>query len=739
MHRPILVLVPLLCLTVTPVTALAFDPDTSLADADGSWWGEAAEDHAGLTVVMVGDHDGDGYDDLLVAAPGSDVAAVSGGHVYLLLGGAGLAMDLSLAAADASFLGEAGDNVAGQSMARGGDLDGDGYADLLIGALSNGPYLDAGQAYIVFGGPTPYGMHTDLASVDASFQGEADQDEASTGLAGGGDVDGDGYDDLVVGAPGSDEPGGNAGQAYLVLGGTGGWAMQTSLADADASFWGEHSGDAAGRAVAVLGDVDGDGYDDLAVGAPDNDDGGTEAGQVYLVLGGATGWSMDISLSMADASYWGAATGDNAGSALAGAGDVDGDGYADLLIGAHRSDAAGADAGQVYLVLGRAAGWYADVHLSLADASFLGENAGVQAGSALAGVGDVDGDGYDDMLIGAPYDHEAGVDDAGQAYLLRGGEGPWSMATSLADADASFWGETLWSRAGDSVSGGGDLDGDGLHDMVIGAPYSAEAAVAAGQAYVVLGQPLPCSDLDGDGYGDPGTPDCSGGPELDCDDTDPAVNPAAYDDPCDDVDLDCNGIEAETTDLDGDGWSTCDGDCDDTDPTTRPNAPEQCDAIDNDCDGVLPTDEIDADGDGEFVCQGDCDDTDPAVHTGATEVCDGLDNDCDGLTLTGESDDLDGDGYLACADCDDTDPTLSGADLDADGWTTCDGDCNDLNPLISPDDADGDGYSICDGDCDDTDADLDLADADMDGYSTCDDDCDDIYVFMSTVDVDVDG
>ena len=722
-----------------PAAALALDPDTPLTDADASFWGETLEDRAGLAVAAVGDVNGDGMGDFLIGASGNDEVAVNAGQTYLILGGTGWTPDLSLSFADASFGGEVAQDYSGQSLAGAGDVDGDGYDDFLISAVGNDQAAsNAGKVYLVLGIDSGWTMDLDLALANASFLGVEADDEAGTSMAGGGDVNGDGYDDLLIGAPENDDGGVGAGQTYLVLGAPAGWTVDVDLATADSSFVGEAAQDRSGYSVAMPGDVNGDGFDDILVGALDNDAGGAEAGQTYLMFGHAGGWALGTDLSTSDASFWGEAVADNSGTLVAGAGDVNGDGYDDFLIAAPRSDAALPDAGQVYLVLGRASNWIQDIHLSLADASYWGEMAGDLAGTAASAAGDVNGDGYGDLLIGSPYNEESGFQEAGQAYVVLGSE-TLSMDVSLGDADASFWAESQWSKAGMALAGVGDSNGDGYDDLLIAAPFNAEAAIAAGQTYLVHGEAPPCTDADGDGYGDPGTPNCDAGPEADCDDADASVHPGANEDPCDGIDSDCDGTLDELGDADGDGYSLCQGDCDDSDPSAHPGASEICDGVDNNCNGSLPAGEADADADGQMVCEGDCDDLDAAVYDGAAEVCDGVDNNCDGALIDGEDEDLDADGWMGCADCDDLDAALNHDDLDADGFSTCDGDCNDLNPLLTPADDDGDGYSFCDGDCDDGVAALNPADNDGDGYSTCDDDCDDDDPALNPIDADGDG
>ncbi|MCP3686541.1 MAG: hypothetical protein GY861_28210, partial [bacterium] len=127
-----------------------------------------------------------------------------------------------------------------------------------------------------------------LSSADASFWGEDAGDESGISVSSAGDVNGDGYDDLLIGAYNDEDGGSMAGQTYLILGKATGWAMDTDLSSADASFWGEDAEGLSGYSVSSAGDVNGDGYDDLLIGAPSDDDGGSNAGQTYLILGGGT-------------------------------------------------------------------------------------------------------------------------------------------------------------------------------------------------------------------------------------------------------------------------------------------------------------------------------------------------------------------------------------------------------------------------------------------------------------------
>jgi hypothetical protein len=225
-----------------------------------------------------------------------------------------------------------------------GDVDGDGLGDVLVGAyLSSAGGAQSGIAYLVLGGRSGT---IPLASADARLLGEDAADGAGMSVAGAGDVDGDGLADLLVGAFGVDDAGGQSGAAYLVRGAPSG---DLDLSLADARLTGESGGDYAGYSVAGAGDVDADGFADVLVGAPSRDDGTTDNGVAYLVRGPFSG---TVPLATADARLVGTAYMDVAGIAVSSAGDTDGDGYADVLVGANRADGGASDAGIVYLLTG---------------------------------------------------------------------------------------------------------------------------------------------------------------------------------------------------------------------------------------------------------------------------------------------------------------------------------------------------------------------------------------------------
>ena len=259
-------------------------------------------------------------------------------------------------------------------------------------------------------------MDTGLSLSDASFFGESAGDSSSSSVSGVGDVNGDGFDDFIIGASGNSQGGAAAGQTYLILGRSSGWSMDTDLSLSNASFIGEATFDSSGDSVSGVGDVNGDGFDDFLIGAPF---GSSFLGENYLILGRSSGWSMDTDLSMSNASFFGESAGDSSGGSVSGVGDVNGDGFDDFLIGAYSNDEGGMTTGQTYLILGRSGGWSMDTNLSLSNASFIGELIGDSSGDSVSGVGDVNGDGFDDFLIGASFNSQGGVG-AGQSYLIFG-------------------------------------------------------------------------------------------------------------------------------------------------------------------------------------------------------------------------------------------------------------------------------------------------------------------------------
>lgn len=384
---------------------------------------------------------------------------------------------LSLLDADATLSGVNTLDLAGYSVANAGDLNSDGFDDILVGArLEDTGGEDAGIAYVVYG-PVE---DMSLSDADVKLTGGSAGDYAGIQVAGNADVDGDGNLDVLVGALKlANSSGDVTGGAYVVYGPV----EDMSLSDADVVLLGESDGEEAGRAVAMAGDVDNDGLADILVGARNNSGSGTSAGVAYLVFGGTPSGDLAASSVLLQ----GAAQGDAAGYSLGSAGDVDGDGLADILVGAYRADQVELNVGASYVLQGGGAlsGLSTGDALSLSDADAVvyGEAEKDQTGASLSTAGDVDGDGYEDLLLGSHYYDSEKTEDVGIAYLLLGG---LSGTVQAADAHASFVGDSSGDAAGRAVASL-DFNADGRSDLLIGAKEVDTGATDAGAAYLFLG------------------------------------------------------------------------------------------------------------------------------------------------------------------------------------------------------------------------------------------------------------
>ena len=361
----------------------------------------------------------------------------------------------------------------GFAVASAGDVDGDGFPDVLIGAhYYDTTATDAGKAYLFAGGPGG------LSATPTWESTGDDQPGARYGfaVAAAGDVNGDGYDDVVVGAPLFDAPGPQAavGKVYLYLGGPSG----LSAGPAWTSSGDGQPGQFVGTTVGTAGDVDGDGYDDVITGGVLHDSPGPEAdaGMAYVWLGGPSGLSASPAWT---------ATGEDQAGAYFGwfvctAGDVNADGFADVLVAAEGFDTANPNAGKAYLYLGSPGGPEAQpVWTSSGD-----DAAGTGFGFNLAPAGDVNGDGFGDILVGAR-SFDTTVTDAGKAYLYIGGTGGLSTTaawTSSGDdqAEAGF---------GSNLASAGDVDGDGFSDVLVSASSYDGSGPDTGKVYLYRGGP----------------------------------------------------------------------------------------------------------------------------------------------------------------------------------------------------------------------------------------------------------
>jgi len=375
----------------------------------------------------------------------------------------------------------AGDLAGGQygyAVASVGDFNGDGFGDVAVGANAHAQAgSGAGKVFVFFGGPSADSI------TDWSTAGTAGELLGSS-LAGAGDVNGDGYDDLLVGAPSNDVVGTSAGRAALYFGGN----PPDTIPDWAA--YGETSIDFFGASVAGGRDLTGDNKSDFMVGAYRFDPPAqSNTGRVYLYAGGGPPDSAAFFTTT------GQTDGERYGYALAATDDFTGDLRADYVVGAYSFDGgqAGTNAGRAWLLQGGPA------LLAVPVGALDGNAAGSVFGWSVADVGDVDGDSQSDLLVGA-YGYPVGPTlDCGRAVLFRGGAALDSVAdfTLTAPAGASI-------RLGFAVTGGVDLNADGLSDFAIAAPGD-PTGNGKGEVYLYLGGASPVLDTtmsDGPGAGD---------------------------------------------------------------------------------------------------------------------------------------------------------------------------------------------------------------------------------------------
>lgn len=397
---------------------------------DVTMTGAAASNFFGYSVSSAGDVNGDGYADVISGAYGY---SSNTGRAYIYLGGS-----VMNNVADITLTGETVNSNFGNSVSSARDVNGDGFADVIAGAY--GHNSGNGRAYIYFGGPVLNN------TADVILTGEAGGGNFGASVSTAGDLNGDGFTDVIAGAYSINT---FTGKAYIFFGGS---TMNNVV---DAAFSGESAGNSFGRSVSSTGDVNGDGYSEVLIGANGFN---ANTGRVYFydyVMGGQI---------ISETAFSGETTNNNFGQ-VSDAGDVNGDGYSDVIVGAWGYNS---NTGRAYIFFG---GIIMD---NIPDVIMTGESAASAFGSSVSTAGDVNGDGFSDVIVGA-YFHNSFT---GRAYIFFGGSSMNNIA------DVILTGQAASNSFGVSVSSAGDVNGDGFSDVIAGASgYNS----STGRVYIYYG------------------------------------------------------------------------------------------------------------------------------------------------------------------------------------------------------------------------------------------------------------
>ena len=428
--------------------------------ATPSWSAESNQAGAGFgrSVSTAGDVNHDGFDDLLIGADLYDAGAADEGAVFLFFGSnAGLGPNGTPANADWTFTTGLAGAALGTCVAFAGDVNNDGFDDIVCGApLWADGQIGEGAVFIFHGSASGPG-----SSPDRLLQGNQSGGRFGQSLSGG-NINGDFYSDLVIGAPLWDDTFTDEGAAFVFLGSAAGIAAAPVDVRIDFGRTAGH----LGQSVAVVGDMTGNGYGDVVIGAPGP---ATFGGEATIYLGSSTGVLIPLG------GLAGNNPGDAYGAAVASAGDVNGDGLADAVWGGPGVDGAGADAGVIRLYLG------ADPGVLLESSPAVsGPAAGAHLGASAFGAGDLNGDGFSDLVGGAP-DFTDGQNQEGRVVVAYGRCLHYIEAGHVA-------GSQTGARFGQSVAFAGDLNGDGISDVLVGEPqFSVGTHTNEGRLLVYLG------------------------------------------------------------------------------------------------------------------------------------------------------------------------------------------------------------------------------------------------------------
>jgi hypothetical protein len=475
-----------------------------ISSTEGGFTGTLLSGHRfGVSVATLGDLDTDGVVDIAVGQYFSDGGGVHRGAVWILfLNSDGTVKGYQkISDTDGGFAGVLNDvDEFGESVGALGDLDNDGVEDLAVGArLDNDGGSDRGAVWILFlNSNGTVKSHQKISDTSGGFSGTLDDgDWFGESVYSLGDYDADGVEDIAVGASRDDDGGLDRGAVWLLLLNSNGTVKShQKISDTAGGFTGTLADvDKFGQSAAPLSDVDGDGLVDLVVGANRDDDGGFDRGAVWVLFLNSDGTVKghqkisDTQGGLSGPPGIALATGDSFGTGVFAPGDYDGDGITDVVTGASGDDDGGVDRGAVWMLFLNSNGTVkAQQKISDTQGGFTGTlDDGDQFGLGLASLGDLDGDGVDDLVAGARLDDDGGYDRGAVWILFMNSDGTVKGHQKISNTDGGFTGTLADdSRFGISVASLGDLDGDGVVDVAVGEYFSNDGGIHRGAVWILF-------------------------------------------------------------------------------------------------------------------------------------------------------------------------------------------------------------------------------------------------------------
>jgi Ca2+-binding RTX toxin-like protein len=408
-----------------------------------------ANNYSGYPVSNAGDVNGDGFDDIIIGSFPPFSSGRAEGQSYVVFGKSDFSSSLELSSLNGTngftgIIDTNTNNVFVRSknwVSNAGDINGDGFDDLIIRANFFENYSFSARSYVVFGKSSSFSSSLELPNLNGTngfiikgINTDTSRPFFGSSVSNAGDVNGDGFDDLIISALyASPNDKYHAGQSYVVFGKSDSFSSSLELSTLNGTngftINGINEGDLSGTSVSSAGDVNGDGFDDLIIGAGGADPNGDSSGQSYVVFGKSGGFSSSLELSSLNGTNGftinGINANDKSGFSVSSAGDFNGDGFDDLIIGTFSPDPLNnTHVRQTYVIFGKSGGFSSALELSSLNGinGFIinGINTDDAFGFSVSSAGDVNSDGFDDLIISAPNGNVPNGDRAGQSYVVFG-------------------------------------------------------------------------------------------------------------------------------------------------------------------------------------------------------------------------------------------------------------------------------------------------------------------------------